>query len=162
VPPELDRGGQLAAFLEHLTDGRGCRFVDAEHGASMGGGTATGKRQPRKLAPAGNLETLPGPLAHLGRVTGMEIPGASAETGIRKMVLDRTHGLSVFMQISHGWMLHCGILIAPAYAHLCFIEAGHLARPKMENSDEKPDPCRFRRPELERRRCPRCQRRRFP
>jgi hypothetical protein len=36
VPPELDHGRQFAAFLEHLTDGRGCRFVDAEHGASMG------------------------------------------------------------------------------------------------------------------------------
>jgi hypothetical protein len=56
MPPELDRGGQFTAFLEHLTDGRDCRFVDAEHGANMGGGPAAGKRQPRKLAPAGNLK----------------------------------------------------------------------------------------------------------
>jgi hypothetical protein len=42
----------------------------------------------------------------------MEIPGALAETGIRNMVLDRTHSLSVFMQMAHSWMLHCGILIA--------------------------------------------------
>jgi hypothetical protein len=44
MAPELDHGGQLAAFLEHLAEGLGCRLVDAEHGASMGGGTATGKR----------------------------------------------------------------------------------------------------------------------
>jgi hypothetical protein len=73
-----------------------------------------GKRQPRKLAPAGKPETLPGPFAHLGRVTGMEIPRALAETGIGKMVLDPAHSLSLFMQISHSWMLHCGILIASA------------------------------------------------
>jgi hypothetical protein len=44
MPPELDHGGQLAAFLERLADGRRRRFVDTEHGASMGGGTATSKR----------------------------------------------------------------------------------------------------------------------
>jgi hypothetical protein len=123
---------------------------------------ATGKRQPRKLAPAGKPETLPGPFAHLGRVTGMEKPGALAETGIWKMVLNRARSLSVFMQMVHSWMLHCGILIAPAYTHLAVIEAGHLARLEMENSDEKPVPCRFRRLEPERSRCSRCQRRRFP
>jgi hypothetical protein len=47
MAPKLDYGGQLAAFLEHLTDGLGCRLVDAEHGANMGGGTATDKRQLR-------------------------------------------------------------------------------------------------------------------
>jgi hypothetical protein len=44
MAPKLDHGGQLAAFLEHLTDGLGCRLVDAEHGANMSGGTATDKR----------------------------------------------------------------------------------------------------------------------
>jgi hypothetical protein len=92
----------------------------------------------------------------------MEKPGALAETGIWKMVLDRTHSLSVFMQIAHIWMLHCGILIAPAYTHLDIIKAGHLARLEMENSDEKLVPCRFRRPEPERSRCPRRERRSFP
>jgi hypothetical protein len=46
MPPQFDRGGKLAAFLEYLTDRSGRRFVNAEHGTSMGGGTATGKRQP--------------------------------------------------------------------------------------------------------------------
>jgi hypothetical protein len=44
VSPEFDCGGQFATSLEHLTDPRGRRLVDAEHGASMGGGTATDKR----------------------------------------------------------------------------------------------------------------------
>jgi hypothetical protein len=81
VPPELDDSGQLAAFLEHLADGLGCRLVDAEHDVDMGGGTSPGKRQRvgQRQAPAGNSETLPGPLAHLGRITGTEIPGAFAE-----------------------------------------------------------------------------------
>jgi hypothetical protein len=51
VPSELDRSGQLAAFLEHLTDGLGRRLVDAENGASMGGGTATGKQIRRNPEP---------------------------------------------------------------------------------------------------------------
>jgi hypothetical protein len=49
MPPELDRSGQLAAFLEHLADCLGRRFVNAEHDPSMGGRTATGKRQPRRI-----------------------------------------------------------------------------------------------------------------
>jgi hypothetical protein len=36
VPPELNRGGQLATRLIHLTDGRTRRFVDTEHGAYNG------------------------------------------------------------------------------------------------------------------------------
>jgi hypothetical protein len=43
VPPELDRGGQFAAFIEYPADGLGRRLIDAEHGASMGGGTVTDK-----------------------------------------------------------------------------------------------------------------------
>jgi hypothetical protein len=45
MPPELDRGGQLAAFLEYLADGLGRRLVNAEHGPSMGGGIVTGKAE---------------------------------------------------------------------------------------------------------------------
>jgi hypothetical protein len=44
MAPELNHGGQLAAFLEHPTDSLGCRLVDAEQGANMGGGVAAGKR----------------------------------------------------------------------------------------------------------------------
>ena len=44
MAPKLDYGGQLAAFLEHPTDSLGCRLVDAEQGANMGGGVAAGKR----------------------------------------------------------------------------------------------------------------------
>jgi hypothetical protein len=36
VPPELNDGGELAARLVHLTDGRSRRLVDTEHGANMG------------------------------------------------------------------------------------------------------------------------------
>jgi hypothetical protein len=43
--PEFDYGGQFAIFRECLTDGRGRRFVDAEHGASMVGRPASGKRR---------------------------------------------------------------------------------------------------------------------
>jgi hypothetical protein len=107
----------------------------------MGRGTATDKqlrrphnaqpcRPPQKRTPAGKPETLPGPFARLGRVTGMEKPGALAETGIWKVVLDPTHSLSVFMRIAHIWMLHCSILIAPGCPIYLCIEAGHLARPR--------------------------------
>ena len=34
--------------------------------------------------PGRGSEILPGPLAHLGRITGMEIPGASAEMAFRR------------------------------------------------------------------------------
>jgi hypothetical protein len=43
---------------------------------------ASANRVGQRQAPAREFQTLPGPFAHLGRVTGMEIPGASAETGI--------------------------------------------------------------------------------
>jgi hypothetical protein len=43
--PEFDYGGQFAVFRECLTVGRGRRFVDAEHGASMVGRPASGKRR---------------------------------------------------------------------------------------------------------------------
>ena len=88
MPPELDRGGQFAAFIEYPTDGLGRRLIDAEHGASMGGGTATDKPTPnhvgRRVGPRQGSEILPGPLAHPGRITGMEIPGASAEMALRR------------------------------------------------------------------------------
>jgi hypothetical protein len=77
MPPELDHGGQFAALLERLADGRGRCFVDTEHGADMGTRTATGNHA--DLAPTGKPETLPGPFAPLRRATGMEIPGALAE-----------------------------------------------------------------------------------
>jgi ABC-type glutathione transport system ATPase component len=51
VPPELDRGGQFAAFIEYPTDGLGRRLIDTEHGASMGGGTATDKPNREHAAP---------------------------------------------------------------------------------------------------------------
>jgi hypothetical protein len=44
-----------------------------------------------QTGPDREAETLPGPSARLGRVTGMEIPGVLAETGIRKMVSETTH-----------------------------------------------------------------------
>jgi hypothetical protein len=37
MPPELNNGRQFAAFFEHLTDGRGGCFVDAEHGGNLRG-----------------------------------------------------------------------------------------------------------------------------
>jgi len=43
--PEFDHGGQFPTFRECLTDGRGRRFVDAEHDASMVGRPASGKRR---------------------------------------------------------------------------------------------------------------------
>ena len=71
VPPESDRGGQFAAaFLEHLTDDLGRRLVDAEHGAGMRGETDNGQ------ATLPRPESLSGPFAHLGRITGMGILGA--------------------------------------------------------------------------------------
>jgi hypothetical protein len=101
VPPELNRGGQFAAFIEHPTDGLGRRLIHAEHGASMDGGTATDKPAPnyvgRRVGPRQGSEILPGPLDHLERITGMEIPGASAEmvsTKWYQLQTRTTHGLS--------------------------------------------------------------------
>jgi hypothetical protein len=51
MPPELDRGGQFAAFIEYPADGLGRRLVDAEHGAGMDGGTATDKPNREHAAP---------------------------------------------------------------------------------------------------------------
>jgi hypothetical protein len=55
MSPQLDHSGQFAAFLEHLTDGRGCHIVDAEHGAHNGASVQAGQAKPEK-APAGNLK----------------------------------------------------------------------------------------------------------
>jgi hypothetical protein len=85
MSPKLDHSGQFAALLERLADGRRCRFVDTEHGASMGAGTATGNHADE--APPGKPETLPGPIAHRGRVTGMEIPGALTEMAARGILV---------------------------------------------------------------------------
>jgi hypothetical protein len=95
VSPELNYGRQLAARLVHLTDGRSRRFVDTEHGAYNGRSLRAGQAKTRELAAPnhvgrrvgpGRLGILSGPLAHLGRITGTEIPGTSAEMAVRDMV----------------------------------------------------------------------------
>jgi hypothetical protein len=63
MAPKLDYGGQLAAFLEHLTDGLGCRLVDAEHGANMGAELQRASANHANQAPAGKPEILSGPFA---------------------------------------------------------------------------------------------------
>jgi hypothetical protein len=50
MPSQFDHSGQFAAFLEHLADGRGCRFVDAEHAWSMSGHGTPAKKNPRGAA----------------------------------------------------------------------------------------------------------------
>jgi hypothetical protein len=47
MPAQLDHGGQLTAFLEHLTDGFSRRFVNGEHRASMSGRATPGKENQR-------------------------------------------------------------------------------------------------------------------
>jgi hypothetical protein len=59
MPPQFDHSGQFTAFLEHLTDGRGCRFVDAEHAGSMSGHGATDKKNPTAAAPVPPIHRLP-------------------------------------------------------------------------------------------------------
>jgi hypothetical protein len=51
VPPELNDGGQLAMRLVHLTDGRGCRFIDTEHGAYNGRSLRAGQAKPENSPP---------------------------------------------------------------------------------------------------------------
>jgi hypothetical protein len=80
MPPELDRGGQFAAFLEYLADGLGRRLINAEHGPSMGGGIVTGKRPCRPEIGPGRESSKPcRGRSHPGRITGMEIPKMSTD-----------------------------------------------------------------------------------
>jgi hypothetical protein len=60
------------------------------------------------------------------------------------------HGQSNFNRLAHRSNAALRHYHPDADAHVSAIEAGHLARldREMENSDEKPDPCRFRRPEF--------------
>jgi hypothetical protein len=61
------------------------RTVSAKS-VSVSAGVVTHGINVAGVGPDRELETLSGPLAHLGRITGMEIPGTSAETAVRDMV----------------------------------------------------------------------------
>jgi hypothetical protein len=105
----------------------------------------------------GTCKTLPGPFARLGRVTGMEKPGSARRDGTQKVVsAPIPHnallaGCPFFRSISRLPKAQSSFgKRRPTYPS---IKAGHLVRLEMENSDEKPDPCRVRRPEPERRCC---------
>jgi hypothetical protein len=115
VPPELNYGGQLAARLVHLTDGRSRRFVDTEHGAYNRRSLRAGQAKPGELAapnrvgrrvgaPAGGLKSCRGhsPIrgASPGRRYRERPPRWHPEDGVRANADQRRDGGSIAATIA--------------------------------------------------------------